>query len=210
MQFIIVADEDFADLSRQLAHALSLHEEHSGTYWTLKHYEDNEASLAKQPVIFLGDSKVAKSYTEVLPQRFSDYGTTCWFEGAKAVLAVSSRDAVSPDDLAGLQRVVEGRAEEIRHIAETAAVGDFSGSPSGTSESTISAVSGVGPVPLGVRVAVAAQPVVAAGLGVAHLLNNVMTAGRRKRAYLRLQHRYVLDRFLKDEFEAFVSGVDGR
>lgn len=210
VQFIIVAADDLAPLGRQLAHALSLHEEHSGTYWTLKHYEDNEATLAKQPVIFLGESKVAKSYTEVLPVRFADYGTTCWFEGAKAVLFVDDPDSVSVDDLARFERVVEGRAEELRHIAETTTAAEVEGEASGEAvQPEAASVAVASETPVGVRVALAVQPVFEAGKGAVDFVVRAVNSGKRKRAYLRLQYRYVLDRFLKDEFEDFVAGVDG-
>ena len=59
MQFIIVADDDLAPLGRQIAHALSNQKTHSGAFWSVKHYKDNEAQLdGKQPVIFLGDHEL--------------------------------------------------------------------------------------------------------------------------------------------------------
>lgn len=207
MQFIIVAEEDLAPLGRQLAHALSLHEEHSGTYWALKHYEDNEASLAKQPVIFLGDSDIASSYTEVLPVRFEGYGTTCSYEGAKAVLIVDNPESVSVEELARFGRVVEGRAEELRHIAATAIekTPDEAGAPQASTDGgTDGSVA-----PIGVRVALAVQPVFEAGRGAVDFVVRALNSRKRRRAYERLQYRYVLDRFLKEEFESFVDGVDG-
>ncbi|MEI5582304.1 MULTISPECIES: hypothetical protein [unclassified Agromyces] len=211
MQFIIVATDDLATLGRQLAHALSLHEEHSGTYWTLKHYEDNEASLAKQPVIFLGESKVSKPYTEVLPVRFADYGTTCRFEGAKAVLLADDPDSVSVDDLARFERVVEGRAEELRHIAETTNVPGVVEveAQAETAGAQTPSVAVAHQIPVGVRVALAVQPLFDAGKGAVDFIVRAVNSGKRKRAYLRLQYRYVLDRFLKEEFEVFVAGVEG-
>ena len=205
MQFIIVATDELAPVGRQLAHALSLHEEHSGTYWSLKHYEDNEASLAKQPVIFLGDSKVARTYSEVLPQRFSGYDTTCSFEGSKAVLLVDTPNGVSVDELARFRRVVEGRAEELRHIAETTVVEEPgqavepTGKPGTTAEVT----------PPGVRIALALQPVFDVSRGVIQFIIRTVNSRNRRRAYNRLQYRYVLDRFLADEFNEFVGNVDG-
>jgi hypothetical protein len=209
VQFIIVAEDNLAPLGRQLAHALSLHEEHSGTYWTLKHYADNEASLGKQPVIFLGENSVSKSYSDILPMRFSDYGTTCWFEGPKAVLFADNHDNVSVEDFARFERVVVGRAEELRHIAQTAALdieGDIVEEESGQSTTPVSIAS---IAPVGVRMALAVQPVFEAGKGAVEFIVRALHSGKRRRAYLRLQYRYVLDRFLKDEFEPFVAGVDG-
>lgn len=210
VQIIIVAEDSLAPLGRQLAHALSLHEEHSGTYWTLKHYADNEASLGKQPVIFIGESGVSKSYTEIFPIRFSSYGTTCWFEGAKAVLSVDNPVNVSVEDLRSFERVVVGRAEELRHIAEIAALeagdeflGDASRQP--TTSATVASS-----MPIGAQISLALQPVFEAGKGAVEFIVRKLNSGKRKRAYLRLQYRYVLDRFLKDEFEAFVGSVDGK
>ena len=205
MQFIIVATEELAPIGRQLAHALSLHEEHSGTYLSLKHYEDNEASLAKQPVVFLGDSKVARTYSEVLPSRFSDYGTTCSFEGSKAVLSVATPGAVSVDALSRFTRVVAGRAEELRHVGETTVIQE----PGQAVELSSKPLAAAGVTPPGVRVALALAPVFDASRGVIELIVRTVNSRNRRRAYNRLQYRYVLDRFLVDEFNDFVDGVDG-
>ena len=205
VQFIIVATDELTPVGRQLAHALSLHEEHSGTYWSLKYYEDNEASLAKQPVVFLGDSKVARTYSDVLPQRFSDYGTTCSFEGSKAVLSVETPNAVSVDELARLGRVVEGRAEELRHIAETTVIEQPG--PAHAAAGKLGTAAGL--TPPGVRVALALQPVFNASRGAIQFIVRTVNSRNRRRAYNRLQYRYVLDRFLAEEFNDFVAGVDG-
>jgi len=205
VQFIIVATDELASLGRQLAHALSLHEEHSGTFWSLEYYEDNEASLAKQPVIFLGNGKVAQTYSEVLPQRFFDYGATCLFEGSKAVLVVETPSSVSVTELARLNRVVEGRAEELRHIAETTVVEE----PGQALATAGKPGTPAGVTPPGVRVALALQPVFNASRGVIQLIVRTVNSRNRRRAYKRLQYRYALDRFLADEFNDFVAGVDG-
>jgi len=205
MQFIIVATDELAPVGRQLAHALSLHEEHSGTYWSLKYYEDNEASLAKQPVIFLGNSKVAQTYSEVLPQRFCDYGTTCLFEGSKAVLLVATPNAVSVSELARFSRVVEGRAEELRHIAETTVVEEPGHALAPIEKPGTTA----GVTPPGVRIAVALQPVFNASRGAIQFIVRTVNSRNRRRAFNRLQYRYVLDRFLTDEFNDFIAAVDG-
>lgn len=210
MQFITVAPEPLAPLARRLAHALSMHDGHSGTYWSLKHYEDNESSLANQPVIFLGDSTIARSYRDVLPVRFSDFGTTCWLEGTKAVLIAEVPSRVSVDELSRFERVVLGRAEELRHIAEGSS-GNSAEKSLGKLE-TLDAKSSPGEVdiPLGVRVAIAFEPVVKAGRGAVDFLVRAVNSRNRKREYQKLQYRYLLDRFFKDEFEPFVAAISGK
>lgn len=208
MQFIIVATDELAPLGRQLAHALTLHAEHSGTYWSLKHYEDNEASLGKQPVIFLGDSKVARTYVDVLPEQFAGYGTICYFEGPKAVLLVEKPTTVSVDDLARFGRVVKGRAEELRHIGETTAPDDPT--PGTDLERTDHADIPTGLTPPGISIALALQPVFNASRGAIQFVLRAVNTGNRRREYNRLQYRYILDRFLAEQFDTFLSGVDGR
>lgn len=208
MQFITVAPEPLAPLARRLAHALSMHDGHTGTYWSLKHYEDNESSLANQPVIFLGDSAVARSYTDVLPVRFSDFGTTCWFEGTKVVLIADMPSRVSVDELSRLERIVLGRAEELRHIAGASSA-ETGGEPP-VKALTSGTIPAVGELPLGVRVAIAATPVVVAGRGVVNFVVRTVNSRNRKRSYLTAQYRYLLDRFLKDEFERFVAAINGK
>lgn len=210
MQFITVAPESLAPLARRLAHALSMHDGHSGTYWSLKHYQDNESSLANQPVIFMGDSELARSYTDVLPIRFADFGTTCWLEGSKAVLIADAPSKVTVDELARFELVVLGRSEELRHLAG----GTVSGKGSSAAVTVPALTSGrseeVVEPPLGVRVAIAVEPVVKAGRGLAKFVVRAVNGRNRKRAYQLLQYRYLLERFLKDEFEHFVAGINGK
>ncbi|MCK9521481.1 MAG: hypothetical protein M0R76_00355 [Proteobacteria bacterium] len=199
MQFIIVASDDLAPLGRQLAHALSVQKTHSGAFWTVKHYKDNEAQLdGKQPVVFLGDNEVAKSYVDVLPERFRGFGTKCSFEGAKAVLIADEPDDVSHEDIASLKRAVEGNQEELRRRAASAAAASATGAVGAMGASAVASAIGVvlwAPVLVGV---------------VAYLVHRFMSARKRKQEYRKLQYEYALSRFLKDEFEAYVSGVEGR
>jgi hypothetical protein len=200
MQFIIVANDDLAPAGRQLAHALSVQKTHSGAFWTVKHYKDNEAQLdGKQPVIFLGNNEVAKSYVDVLPERFRGFRTRCSFEGAKAVLIADEPDDVSDEDIESLKRAVAAIQEELRRRAASAAAVLATG-----------AVGAVGPSALASAVAVVLwTPVVLLGI-IANVIHRFMSARKRKREYLKLQYKYVLSRFLKDEFETYVVGVDGR
>ncbi len=191
MQFIIVAKDDLAPQGRQLAHALSVQKTHSGAFWTVKHYKDNEAQLdGKQPVIFLGSNEVAESYIDVLPERFRGFGTKCAFEGAKAVLIAVEPYDVSYEDIKSLKRAVEGNQAEIRRRATSATKADLFHC-------------------YAMCYSVLVGGVVVGGV-VAYLVYRFMSARKRKQEYRKLQYEYALSRFLKDEFEAYVSGVEGR
>jgi hypothetical protein len=199
MQFIIVANDDLAPLGRQLAHALSVQKTHSGAFWTVKHYKDNEAQLdGKQPVVFLGDNEVAKSYVDVLPERFRGFGTKCSFEGAKAVLVADEPEDVGHEDIASLKRAVEGNQEELRRRAASAAAASATGAVGAMGASAFAFAIGV----------VLWAPVLVGGI--AYLVHRFMSARKRKQEYRMLQYEYALSRFLKDEFEAYVGGVEGR
>lgn len=150
MQFIIVADKDVASLGRKLAHALSLQKMHEGTLWSVKEYADTEATItSKQAVVFLGGSDVAKSFAEFLPERFSQFGTRCLHEGAKAVLLADPPDRVSAEDIASLAEAVEGQQEEFRKSAEevegTDAATEAAGALSDVLGAGLSAAKGVRP-----------------------------------------------------------------
>lgn len=192
MDFIIVANDDLAPMGRQLAHALSKLKGNSGAFWTVKYYKDNEPQIkSRQPVIFLGDNEVANSYVGVLPERFRGFGTTCSFEGAKAILLAKEPSDVSREDMAGLTRAVEGNREELRNRAASAASGI--GAEGNADAFMINFYRAFDP------------------LGIAEFfIRRFMSAQKRKRDYRKLQYDYALSRFLKDEFEAFIGGVEGR
>jgi len=199
MQFIIVANDDLAPLGRQFAHALSVQKTHSGAFWTIKHYKDNEAQLdGKQPVVFLGDNEVAKSYVDVLPERFRGFGTRCSYEGAKAVLVADEPEDVSHEDIASLKKAVEGNQEELRRRAASAAAASATGAAGAVGASAVASAVG----------AVLWAPVLA-GL-IAYAIHRFMSARKRKQQYRKLQYEYALSRFLKDEFETYVGGIEGR
>jgi hypothetical protein len=199
MQFIIVANDDLAPLGRQLAHALSIQKTHSGAFWTVKHYKDNEAQVdGKQPVVFLGDSEVAKSYVDVLPERFREFGTKCSFEGAKAVLIVDDPNDINHENIASLRRAVGDNQDELRRRAKSAAAASATGVDGSVGASAVASVVGLilwAPVFVGV---------------IGYVVHRLMGARNRRKEYRKLQYEYVLSRFLKDEFEAYVGGVDGR
>lgn len=205
MQFIIVANDDLAALARRLAHALSMQKTHSGAFWTVKHYRDNEAQLdGKQPVVFLGDNEVAKSYVDILPERFRGFGTRCSYEGAKAALIADEPDDVTDEDIASLKRGVEGNQEELRRRAASSGAGSAAGL--------------VGLVALGWLTGSIFMAAMLYGLGTLAYglvalpfgISKEIRARRRKQEYRKLQYEYALSRFLKDEFEKFVGGLEGR
>lgn len=194
MQFIIVANDDLAPLGRQLAHALSVQKTHSGAFWSVKHYKDNEAQLdGKQPVVFLGDNEMSKSYVDVLPERFRGFGTRCFFEGAKAVLTAEDPGYVSREDLASLRNAVEetGKALSAKPPGATIEWDKFFKQT---------------------WLLLATPPYLFwAPLWVPLLTTKHLSSIKSiKSEYKKLQHMYVLARFLREEFETFVGGVEGR
>ena len=202
MQFIIVANDDLAPLGRQLAHALSVQKTHSGAFWTVKHYKDNESQLdGKQPVLFLGKNDVSDSYLDVLPERFRGFGTRCSFEGAKVVLVAEVPDDVTDEDISTLKRAVEGEQEVLRRRASSSAAAAAAGAAGAAGAALSAAV-------LGSVVAVAIWPTIL--LGLPYAIWRLLSKRKRKAEYRKLQYQYVLSRFLKDEFEAYIGGVEGR
>ena len=197
MQFIIVADDDLAPLGRQIAHALSNQKTHSGAFWSVKHYKDNEAQLdGKQPVIFLGDHELTESYVDVLPKRFRGYGARCHYEGSKAVLVAETPSDVSLGDLKKLQAALDQSQDELRRRAEAADAAG-AGAAAGGAEAVASAVG-----------------VALWGYGLAGLIEwaikKYLSARKRRQENSKLQYDYLLARFLVEEFEAYVNGIEGR
>lgn len=198
MQFIIVADEDLAPLGRQIAHALSNQKTHSGAFWSVKHYKDNEAQLdGKQPVIFLGDHELTQSYVDVLPERFRGYGARCHHEGSKAVLVADTPSDVSLGDLKELEAALGKSKDELRRRAEAAEAAEAAGAGAGAFRALAPAVG------------VALWGYVLAGL-IAWAIKKYLSARKRRQEYSKLQYDYLLARFLVEEFEAYVTGIEGR
>lgn len=195
MRFIIVADEELAHLGRQLAHAFSNQKAHTGAFWSVKHYKDNEAQLdGKQPVIFLGDHALTKSYVNVLPERFRRYGTRCHHEGSKAVLIADTPSEVSITDLKELQAALDQSQEVLRRRGEAARAEE------GAEYVTAGAfASGVG------------LALWASGWGlIVWAIMKHLSAKKRRQEYSTLQYNYLLARFLVDEFERYVTGIEKR
>lgn len=200
MQFIIVADDDLAPLGRQIAHALSKQKTHSGAFWSVKHYKDNEAQLdGKQPVIFLGDHELTESYVDVLPERFRGYGARCHHEGSKAVLLAETPSDVSLGDLKELQAALDQSQDELRRRAEAAEAAEAAGAGAGA----------VGAAAVASAVGVALWGYGLAGL-IAWAIKKYLSARKRRQEYSKLQYDYLLARFLVEEFEAYVTGIEGR
>jgi hypothetical protein len=195
MDFVVVANDDLATLGRQLAHALSVQKNHSGAFWSVKHYKDNEAQLGgKQPVIFLGDNEIANSYVDVLPERFSSFGVKCVFEGAKAVLVADEPEDVSTEELQRLKLALENNQKELHNLAASA-----------RSEKASEATMGE----TALQFKIFADLVTASFFGAAvdYLILRFWTARKRKQEYRKLQYDYALTCFLKDGFENFIGGI---
>jgi hypothetical protein len=199
MDFVIVANDDLAPLGRELAHGISVQKAHSGSFWTVKAYKDNEAQFGgKQPVIFLGDNEVARAYADILPERFRGFSTRCSFEGAKVVLIADDPGDVSNQDIASLKRIVGGTQEELRQRATSTQGVSESGALGATETSSFAASIGA-----------ALWPLVTGIFSEIIFIVRFLSARKRKQEYRKLQYQYVLSRFLKDEFEIYIEGVEG-
>lgn len=205
MQFTIVADDELAPLARQLAHALSLQEGHTGAFWTVKHYKDNEATLsARQPVIFLGDHELSRSYLDVLPSHFSEYGVSYYYEGAKAVLIADTPNFVSKSELKALQNIVEKTKKSLKSREEEA-------TRSGAVERYVAEAS----AGFGLRlIAPVLSPTASLAFYYVPLFGGPITsffnARKRRQGYRKLQYEYVLASFLGNAFDAYVNGIEPR
>ncbi len=205
MQFIVVASEDLAGVARQFLHNLSLRSGHSGAFWPLTRYADNEAQLnSKQPVIFLGEDEISGCYIDMLPERFRGYGARCCFGGTKAVLVVDTPDWVSPSDLRHLRNKVQGVSS-----SDDAYAGDDFSRGFQYSRAATAASAGVlgGVLGLGLLGAVAVP--VAAWIAAPGLYEG-FSSYKWKEEYRQLQFQYVLQRFLEEEFDAFVGGIEAQ
>jgi hypothetical protein len=222
VQFIIVADVEVEALGRELAHALSLQDRHDAALWSVKHYKDNEAQVVgKQAVIFLGDSEVAKSYAAFLPERFSAFGTKCAVGGSKAVLIAEDPNSVGLSDLRRLRRVVAKQRLEFRdgvEIEATHGTGDEAhahntsaqAGPSDMSppEGRIDATSVSTLVSTGAAVGIALESAQNAGNRLAWVIKRRLGERKRRKDYRQLQYGYLVTRFLGDEFDDYINGVE--
>ncbi len=194
MQFIIVSNDKLAPLARRLAHALSIQAAHTGTYWTVSYYKDNEATLGgSQPVIFLGKSEIADSYIYVLPEAFRRFGARCHFEGSKALLIAETPMTITRSDLDQIQEAVLQNELRLQSRGEAA-----TRSGDADSASNVGAVAGLAVFPIS-PLAALAWPV-----------KKILSAQARRKEYHELQYDYLLSRFLDEGFESYVGGVEGR
>lgn len=195
MNFIVVtgSNEAIQRLGRQLAHGISLQKGHSASFWTEAHYRENEPTLdGKQPVIFLGKNSLADSYTNVLPERFRGYGTQCYYDGPKAVLCAEAPEDVTNDDIKEIKRAVEENLSDIhRQSASIRSAGKIVSSGA-----------------VGITAGYYIWPTVSILTILVEIIVIRMFSAKRRQAYHTIQHEYVLSRFLKDEFETFVHGIE--
>lgn len=192
MQVIIVTDDDLAPFGRQIAHAISNQEMHSGTFWSVKHYKDNEAQIdGKQPVIFLGNHELTDSYIKILPERFQLYETRCYHEGSKAVLVANTPDDVSANDLKTLQAAIDQHKHKLRELAKAAKEHDAG------FNTTAGFTAGVGG---------AIWDYSLIGF-IMWVIYKYFSASKRRQEYKDLQYQYLLARFLSDEFELYMNGI---
>jgi hypothetical protein len=151
-------------------------------------------------VIFLGDNEVARSYVDILPERFSGFGVKCAFEGAKAVLIADEPEYVSQKDIDNLEHAVKDNREELHRRAASAAKVSAIGALGAGAVSASAFASVVGMTLL---------PPVLLGFFTAKIINWFMRERKMKQVYVKLQYEYALSRFLKDEFETYIGGVEG-
>jgi hypothetical protein len=190
---VIVANDDLAPLARRLAHAFGQQKWHSAAFWTSQIYKANESRLKdKQAVIFIGENEFTESYIPALTKRFSAFGAACWTGNSKAVLITSQRNMVSPTDLATLRGEVKKNREEIRQKAATQLAGATSGP-------------GIGTAILAEALAVVIfAPIPFTGWKV---ISSLLKRRKLKADYRKLQYEYALSRFLRDELEAYLRGL---
>jgi len=114
MNIIIVASDELDTVARKLAHAISLLPDHSASFWTEKHYKDNESTLGgKQRIIFIGENKVSSSYKEILKEEFSAYETTCRRDGSKALLIVTESKMRNSEELEAFKSMLKNKRAEL-------------------------------------------------------------------------------------------------
>jgi hypothetical protein len=201
MQFIVTASEDLAPVARQFLHSLSLRSGHDGAFWSLKQYQDNEVQLnSKQPVIFLGENEISACYVDMLPEHFRAYGTRCLFAGSKAVLLAEPLKDVSPADIRNLRRVVHGESgpESVDDNGFDWGWGFLGGRAVAGAAGVVGAAIG-----LGVFLGAFAIPIAASAVTWA-----ACDGSKARTEYRQLQFQYVSQRFLKEDFDAFVSGIE--
>jgi hypothetical protein len=182
MQLIIVADEDLAPLARKLAHELSKDASYSGQFWSIQHFKNNEATIhPKQPVLFLGDHELSRQYIDILPERFCAHGTRCHHEKSKAVLLAVTPLSVSPEDLGNLKKTLDEDVAELQRRASQTKSTIFIG--------LLAALGG----PIALFYFIFSR-------GLEELKNSA--------EYKRCQYDYLLKRFILEEFETYVLGLE--
>jgi len=179
MQFCIVASEDHAPLARRLSHGISKMPEHSAFYWSEKQYKDNELKISKNVrLIFAGENEFSKSYATILPEKFSAYGTSCYWEDNKALLLAKVPTIVTKNEIESLGRIAKAKRDEILTASEG-------------SKSKILELFYDLPWHLMINLVMAAGYI---------FWNNL----KRRKAYNEIQFDYLITRFIGEEFSLFV------
>lgn len=193
MKFIIVANRAYADLARQLTRVLSMRREYTASYWSVADYKANEAQLdGKQPVIFIGDNELSRPLVDVLPERLRGYGTACFHGGAVAILRADTPGNVSAEDLAELKAAIEDSELEVKQRSATA--GDDK--PADT-------------LGLGLLAALYFVPLAFPAAAIGLLLGKFGGLKAKEREYHQLQYKYLITRFLADEFDDYAANTGG-
>ncbi len=87
---IVVAPDKYKDFARELSHNISKQDECTSSYWSIKHYENNESTICgDQFVIFIGnheENSLTKGFIKVIRNLKNNYGACYGYDGSKAVL----------------------------------------------------------------------------------------------------------------------------
>lgn len=194
MHFIVVSNEEIAPLARKLTHGISMLPEHSASFWTEKHYKNNESTLGgKQRVVFLGENEISKSYVNILKERFSAYGANCYWEGAKALLTAQPPDSIDNSDISSFKRIVKNKRDEIAksEMDNKSAGGNI------MSKGWILLL-----FPFGIFATL--------GGGIGYLVSRYILNKQRQKTYNQLQLEYVLMRFFDEEFCKFIEDTGNK
>ena len=90
MNIIVVAADEYKNLARTLSHQISKIPGCNGTFWTVKHYEDNEPTISgRQYVILIGNAEenpITKDFLPVVSPLHNRAGACFGYDGSKAVV----------------------------------------------------------------------------------------------------------------------------
>jgi hypothetical protein len=196
---MIVGNKDLMQLARRLSHGISKMSKYSAGPYTFDQFKHSEAGVSgKQPIVFLGLNQIARDYLSELPERFRDYGTKCFFGGALAILEINTPQLINRTELDALKSLVDGYKEEFRNAKEEAGAKRDS-EQSSSSDASVGIGMAIGGFLWG-----GISGAIASGLGLFKLVQAYKMSG----VYRKLQIEYVLSRFLKEEFNSYIAGVE--